>query len=76
MMANNGKHSRKSLTFIADSHYFEGRSVSAHTRSEERGAGIPEIVDKAIIDEFLDRHPDLRSELKAYADTARKGLVL
>jgi hypothetical protein len=31
---------------------------------------------QAIIDEFLDRHPDLRSELKAYAGPARKGLVL
>ena len=31
---------------------------------------------QAIIDEFLDRHPGLGPELKAYARTARKGLVL
>ena len=31
---------------------------------------------QTIIDEFLDRHPGLRPELKAYARTARKGLVL
>ena len=33
-------------------------------------------VIQGIIDEFLDRHPGLRPELKAYARTARKGLVL
>ncbi len=31
---------------------------------------------EAIIDRFLDSHPDLRSELKAYARAARKGRVL
>ena len=31
---------------------------------------------QASIDEFPDRHPGLRPELKAYARTARKGLVL
>jgi hypothetical protein len=31
---------------------------------------------EAIIDGFLDRQPDLRSELKAYARAARKGHVL
>jgi hypothetical protein len=31
---------------------------------------------EAIIERFLDRHPDLRSELKAYARAARKGRVL
>lgn len=31
---------------------------------------------EAIIDRFLDRHPDLRPELKTYALTARAGRVL
>lgn len=38
----------------------------------------PQLVQaiQASIDEFLDRHPGLRLELKAYARTARKRLVL